>query len=544
MQVGASSQTTSYQQHEQGHVPTFGADDLERKRRYLSLLPPPQLIEICLIFDIYIPSSVKNTIWPTDFDEAIAILQKTSDENPASSSDPSLNASSLADNSRSLDPPKILNLAIEAPGSPGPSTIASTSSSYQAQRFAYTNQPAYPHTPYYPQTSWSSYSQPPFGTTQPYALPLPLINHQHHSQETQSSDEMPSYEDMIVEALNDVRDPEGLAPKDIYLWMVDHYRVQANFRPSASQALQKAYKRGRFEKSLSGKYRLNPLWKGGNTTRRTTRRPQSHSNSLPPPPAQTRHLSFTSPPLIHAGSMPTFSQPSYVFSHPPSSDTFQTHQSRISKDDPLGDLGDAFEAAQHILKALHFGGDLLKTSQEPTDVASTMPVSTSEAAATISLEHASNTGERSVDNVRAELQLQLVLLAEQLSEIAGISTETTDASSHSLTTTAAASEAAPSSEGGGNMSIDVSSQSLLAPESATVLVLDKDLDVKIQPEGTPPPIVHPETPRDIPSSASLEASSSDSSTQILPVLSPTLVAIIPLDAADDSDDDDMDEVVV
>ena len=38
-----------------------------------------------------------------------------------------------------------------------------------------------------------------------------------------------------------------------------------NFRPSASQALQKAYKRGRLEK-IGGKYRLNPNWEGGNVS--------------------------------------------------------------------------------------------------------------------------------------------------------------------------------------------------------------------------------------------------------------------------------------
>lgn len=89
---------------------------------------------------------------------------------------------------------------------------------------------------------------------------------------------------MIVEALNDdVRDPEGLAPKDLYTWMASHYPVQANFRPSASQALQKAYKRGRFEKSLSGKYRLNPSWKGGNVRCEYRNNPSKSTNVSPSP---------------------------------------------------------------------------------------------------------------------------------------------------------------------------------------------------------------------------------------------------------------------
>jgi len=43
-----------------------------------------------------------------------------------------------------------------------------------------------------------------------------------------------------------------------------HYPLQQNFRPSASQALHKALKRGRLEK-VGGKYRLNPSWGGGPT---------------------------------------------------------------------------------------------------------------------------------------------------------------------------------------------------------------------------------------------------------------------------------------
>ncbi|KAJ7777352.1 hypothetical protein B0H16DRAFT_1853837 [Mycena metata] len=52
--------------------------------------------------------------------------------------------------------------------------------------------------------------------------------------------------------------------------------TSTNFRPSASQALQKAQKRGRFYKSPNGRYFLNALWDGGNsTTRRATRRPEA-----------------------------------------------------------------------------------------------------------------------------------------------------------------------------------------------------------------------------------------------------------------------------
>lgn len=78
-----------------------------------------------------------------------------------------------------------------------------------------------------------------------------------------TADDIPSYEDMIVEALSELGDPEGCQPKTVFSWMASHYPLHPNFRPSASQALQKAFKRGRLEKSDGEKkYRLNPSWDG------------------------------------------------------------------------------------------------------------------------------------------------------------------------------------------------------------------------------------------------------------------------------------------
>lgn len=78
------------------------------------------------------------------------------------------------------------------------------------------------------------------------------------------ADDIPSYEDMIVEALSELEaeDPEGSPPKTVFSWMASHYPLHTNFRPSASQALQKAFKRGRLEKSDGGKYRLKAGWDG------------------------------------------------------------------------------------------------------------------------------------------------------------------------------------------------------------------------------------------------------------------------------------------
>ncbi|KAG8873478.1 hypothetical protein FRB97_006727 [Tulasnella sp. 331] len=70
---------------------------------------------------------------------------------------------------------------------------------------------------------------------------------------------MPSYEEMICMALVEIADPEA----------------------SAHQALQKTFKRGRLQK-IGSKYRLNPGWSGGTTSRRTTRRPQAAAGATAP----------------------------------------------------------------------------------------------------------------------------------------------------------------------------------------------------------------------------------------------------------------------
>jgi linker histone H1 and H5 family len=66
-----------------------------------------------------------------------------------------------------------------------------------------------------------------------------------------------------VEALTELAEPDGSAPKSLFTWMASRYPLHTNFRPSASQALQKAFKRGRLEKGSNGRYRLNASWDGG-----------------------------------------------------------------------------------------------------------------------------------------------------------------------------------------------------------------------------------------------------------------------------------------
>jgi len=102
----------------------------------------------------------------------------------------------------------------------------------------------------------------------------------------------------------------------LFEWMISRFPLMNNFRPSAHQALQKAFKRGRLKK-IGSKYHLNPAWSGGSTSRRTTRRPQVAGGAAPPvipfttrvsgiswPSATPVRLPAASPPHSHAESIP------------------------------------------------------------------------------------------------------------------------------------------------------------------------------------------------------------------------------------------------
>ncbi|PFH52462.1 hypothetical protein AMATHDRAFT_74251 [Amanita thiersii Skay4041] len=271
---------------------------------------------------------------------------------------------------------------------------------------------------------------------------------------------------MIVEALMESNDPEGCAPKDLFSWMASHYPLQSNFRPSASQALQKAYKRGRFEKSSNGKYRLSANWEGGNTSKRTTRRPQTQSQSAAGS-SSTLASPFTQTPLVHhhahqpPGMLPSYPAPPYGYPYPPGYHPYlpqlappppsssapapqPASQDQPQQDASNKDARDAYEAAQNILRAINFGS-LLQLSNETDDVNKNGSVDAAMAggaanppatSVTVSGEGAdglansvppgtgpSVSGFPSVAggapaNGRAELQAQLALLAAQLAGLA------------------------------------------------------------------------------------------------------------------------------
>ncbi|KAH9969549.1 hypothetical protein BC827DRAFT_1262776 [Russula dissimulans] len=385
-----------------------------------------------------------------------------------------------------------------------PAVTAPPQGSYPPAPYGYPSTqslPAYPHTPYYPPFNYSynypphpstSYphatfppSQPPFSSAthrsgSPFTA-VPLARHPHpmglpptdHS--GIPADDLPSYEDMLVEALADLNEPEGSAPKSLFAWMASRYPLHTNFRPSASQALQKAFKRGRLEKGSNGKYRLNSSWDGGSTSKRTTRRPQSFAQmALPTPHGAPTTSPFTHAPLSQPARGTLASNPSsagrpsqekaqqyppYPYPYPPGvayprytvsvapppaskgessadkqtmvtgsdADAQATPGESNATNEGVGEGSDAWEAAQAILKAINFGSPLQVTAAKPTAaplcqasppvnlaLAGPAPASdrTNDASAAAAPVHVLSDGDR------ASLQAQLALLAAQLAEIA------------------------------------------------------------------------------------------------------------------------------
>ncbi|KAJ6585114.1 hypothetical protein B0H19DRAFT_1108331 [Mycena capillaripes] len=409
-------------------------EDHDLKRQYLALLPPQQVIDICLTLDIHVPVALKRNIWPTDFRTAIASMQNLVPklEETPTVIPPMGSLNGTSSTSAEDRTPK----SSSEPKPPDKQPTAGPSKPPVLQPYAFATQPAYPHTPYYQALppgfySYAAYTPPTNGfpaAAYPPPQPFPPSAYaQQHAlfstvQETTipphpngEDTDLPSYEDMIVEGLNAINDPEGMAPKDLFNWMAARYPVQSNFRPSASQALQKAYRRGRFEKSTGGRYRLNVNWEGGNSsTRRATRRPQTQ-NAIPA--AQKARMAASSPfttaqrPPQHPVPVPVAQRPAptvpsipVVSAQPtPAMAVKQTPPVDVPKPKPAVPPNDAYAAAQNILQTINFGG-LFKLEDDERRGLSPVKTET----VTMSL----------AEHARAELQAQLALLAAQLEEIA------------------------------------------------------------------------------------------------------------------------------
>ncbi|KAI0252334.1 hypothetical protein BJV78DRAFT_1201820 [Lactifluus subvellereus] len=540
----SSSATTASQDIDHDSRTTDGSANAERhalKRSYLTLIPHTQLVELCLAFEAYSPLHVKNSLWPTNLAAAVAELQ--SPRAPAShatqkdiTSTPVVNAASSSISSYSEATAQSLSTgalvpsaAIETHSSsnnansngtttadepsvsqrprtdsvqPTPQPVPSTSPAapaatapsqgpYPHASYGYPptqSLQAYPHTPYYPPLSYPHNFALQPSTPYPHAAfppphppfphaPSPPFPGPHNGS---LADDLPSYEDMLVEALTELNEPDGSAPKSLFTWMASRYPLHTNFRPSASQALQKAFKRGRLEKGSNGKYRLNASWDGGSTSRRTTRRPQtmgqtgfpashgppttspfthvplSHPSrngppcnpSAPPtpdtaqgkPPYHSYPYQYppaaaypgygpTAPPPVSKGESSTEQQPFAAVSNAPAQ-TVSGENNTVNEDVEEG--SDAWEAAQAILKAINFGSLLQVAATKPlgqlSNPAGSAHIGAASDGAPVAIPHANDrmieisadTSSVHVlsDRDRASLQAQLALLAAQLAEIA------------------------------------------------------------------------------------------------------------------------------
>ncbi|KAF8582818.1 hypothetical protein K439DRAFT_1634941 [Ramaria rubella] len=299
-------------------------DSASTKRTYLSLLPPPQLIDLILAID----ANRQTVIFPHDLDSAIKALQRPARQSqpPSPKTTPAVTVIVKAEPTTSpIPPPSLPPPPQQNPTPPVPPSVV-LPPQYKPPAYKQTaHQPVYPytHTPYYPppqphiQISPPPQPPPAAPPRHPLFTSAPLTRDPNKPPVVRptppavsSRDDpnaMPSYEEMIVEAIVDVGDGEGTAPKILFAWMASHYPLQQNFRPSASQALHKALKRGRLEK-IGGKYRLNPSWGGGPTTsKRATRRPTANRATPPPttrPPSAPRSSAQVPP-------------PGYAHPHPP-----------------------------------------------------------------------------------------------------------------------------------------------------------------------------------------------------------------------------------
>lgn len=242
---------------------------VEMKKRYLARLPLARVIDICLRLDAQAPEDVRSRIWPHDLEAAIASL-------PAFGS--SISTTSAADE----PPPSATAPPASSSTAPAPAVAAGATPPNSAPPFGYSAQ-NYPYQFYNSsqqsyfqptaQQTWNAqqpqHQQPAAGAAPAPAMsmlapPQPMPSLQGIPPHPVPPDDLPSYEEMIAMALKDIdHTGDGAAPKTLFNWMAIHFAVQTNFRPSASQALQKAFKRGRLSKKDGGRYALNPLWEGG-----------------------------------------------------------------------------------------------------------------------------------------------------------------------------------------------------------------------------------------------------------------------------------------
>jgi hypothetical protein len=217
------------------------AGDTGLKRSYLELLPPAQVVDLCLALDAHVAAAARATVWPEDLPKAIAHLITQS----------LLTAASPTPGDQPV---------VAAPAARAPSLASLAANAAAGPSNAPSAPPPVPHHP-----SFGHYPAPVGGASAERLAQKRNLDPSHPNANL-TPDELPSYEEMIVEALEALANPDGAPPKDLFQWMEGQYPLHSNFRPSASQALQKAFKRGRLTKSDTGRYMINLSWEGGSVS--------------------------------------------------------------------------------------------------------------------------------------------------------------------------------------------------------------------------------------------------------------------------------------
>lgn len=229
------------------------------KRTYLKMLPPQEIIELCLNFEVHVPAAIRNALWPPDIGVAIREAQsRTLTSHPVILNSPHASAvHDVAINGIHNSPPDV----VPPPQPPDQTSVVRDGANSEQGFSSFAHPPAMqiPSSRYPSLSTGASLTHLTTGMSNATAS--------IHGYQTAAHDPtgqgLPSYEAMIIQALNAMNEAEGSAPKDVFAWMANQYTLQQNFRPSASQALQKAFRKGRLEKGSNGKYRINPTWEGG-----------------------------------------------------------------------------------------------------------------------------------------------------------------------------------------------------------------------------------------------------------------------------------------
>jgi hypothetical protein len=170
------------------------------KRTYLSLLPPVQLIELLLAIDAD-RSNHSIPIFPPNIPDAIKQLQAARQAYPHMYAHPYYYAHPLPPAKPNAQAAKQPNWSAN-PLKPKTETEASKTTKTTIQH--------------------PTSSQPTGSGSQPQTTPsasAALARAALAASETRNSDDLPSYEEMIVEAITEMNEPDGTPPKVLFAWM-------------------------------------------------------------------------------------------------------------------------------------------------------------------------------------------------------------------------------------------------------------------------------------------------------------------------------------